>query len=169
MLIRKHDNIRVYDVRSRVNVGALRTDFSRFAKTAPAANCELLGAGKLKLLSSSYKPFSSPFAEDMMMRSVLFMMESCMVDKINFQSCRLQSFPSVRDVKLMGIMCISRENCVGGMLNVNQFERELIPGELTVFDKSMDCNISQMTVQDVNTDGYLDVILFKDYNIGITQ
>lgn len=140
----------------------------RYTTTFPTAHCELASPGKLKLLSSDYKSFSSPFAEDMFMRTVLFYLESTASKCTMFQSSRLSvsalnPFPSTDVSNLRAIMCMARENSVGGMLSIKgfDFQRELTPGEMVILQEPTDSSISSLSVQDANLDGYLDLVIFK--------
>jgi hypothetical protein len=146
----------------------MRTDFIKYTTTYPSANCELVSSGKLKLISSDYKSFSSPFVEDMLMRTVLFYVETSQINGTTFQSSRLSvsalnSFP-LSNVKDMGaIMCMARENAMGGMLHIKSmdFQRELTPGELIILQEPTDSTITGVSVRDPNFEGYLDLVIFK--------
>lgn len=163
MLVRKHGNIHVFDMRSRINVNNLRLDFIRYGHMSPSANCQYIAPGKLMLKSSDYKPFSSSHAEDTMMRSVMYFLEKTEKKDINFQSSRivcqpLTPFPQVKVSNLMGIFCTSRENVQGGVITINDFQRELVPGEMIINNEPVECNISKIHT---DSEGHMDVILFR--------
>lgn len=167
LLNAKH--VAVYNMRSRINVNSLRYDFVRFDNKTPIARCELIAPGKVLLKKSDYKPFYNSTSEEMMMRTVLFYLEKNNVGKeVDVISSRinvspLQPYPRV-NVNMGGIMCLVRENTIGGLVTINDFQRELIPGEMMIFKNNVDVSISSFNVdymKDPNMEGFIDIIIFK--------
>lgn len=171
MLQRVHGNVHIYNMHSRINVSALRPDFARYSQIPPSANCTLTGTRNLVLSDSDFKSLSSSHAEDMMMRTVLFYIDMKKCSSVNLQAARLSVSPlnphpalSLKNVS--GIMCFSRENVVGGLLEIpnKDFKRELVTAEMTILmdNTETDVAVSKLHTIDNNYDGYLDVILFRD-------
>lgn len=170
MLVRLDQKVSIYNMRTRINVNSLRLDFSRFQNKTPMATCQLLSPGKVLLKKSDYKPFTSSFAEDMMMRTVLFYLEkNNHSTTVNVISSRLnvrplQPYPMTSIDNVTGIICLVRENVIGGLVTVHDFQRELIPGEMMLFNESSTISISSLNVdyiQDPNMDGFMDLVIFR--------
>lgn len=162
--------VSIYNMRTRINVNSLRLDFSRFQNKTPIATCQLIKSNQVLLKDSDYKPFSSSFAEDMMMRSVLFYLEkNTHSPTVNVISSRvnvrpLQPYPMTKIDNVGGIMCLVRENVIGGLVTVDDFQRELIPGEMMIFEEKSNVSMSSLNVdyiQDPNMDGFMDFIIFR--------
>lgn len=173
MLQRIHSNIHVYNMRSRINVNVLRPDFARYSQTTPSANCKLNSSKNLVVSESDFKRFSSFHAEDMMMRSVLFYLEIKSCQSVNCQATRLSvspfnPYPALSLKNVHGIMCFSRENVQGGLLEVpsQEFTRELVSTEMIILmdNTKNDITLSKLITIDNHSDGYLDILLFRDLN-----
>ena len=176
MLIRVHNNVHVYDMRSKINVSVLRPDFTRYYHLSPSANGSLDNTGNLVVTASDFKQFSSVFAEGMMARVVLSYVQARSTiepqQEFTFQASRLivmplNPSPTIPLQGVTGVMCMGRENVIGGVLEIPaiDFARELMPGEMILMPDNHHMSLSKVNVMDNNSDGNLDLIMFKALKI----
>lgn len=170
MLLSHTNNFKVYNMDYRINIYLLRPDFSRIGNKPFIASfkktCE--PKNKLALVSSNFNGLSSRSAEDMLLRSVVFVMENKDIDYIQIEMKRFECFPSFPIQKsvtrnTMGVMCFGRENALGGILETVNLTRELAPFELVVFPEVLDANMTQLQTADDSREGYTDFVFYTKY------
>lgn len=159
MLILKSNNYQVYNLRPWVNVNSLRPDFNKRKVATFKRNQE---NHKVYLTSSNFNILSSRFNEEMLMRSILFVMEKRNLSAVNIEMIKLDyPFEIQLCNKVAGVMTISRENVMGGWFKSDNFERELTPAELIIPPDVMDVVISPLEIIDPNNESYVDLVLYK--------
>ena len=162
MLLRVQGNVSVYDMTSKVNIHTLRPDFIRYGRTSPSITCKFNDNGKIIFEDSSYKPFSSPMAENMMLRTIHHYLDNVnQTTKVQLIRVIENQFVSMTSCK--GIMCMGRENIKGGLLSVPllDFYREIIAGEMIIINQECDMSLSDISIIDPMNEGYLNLLIFK--------
>jgi hypothetical protein len=165
MLVSNINGIKVYDLNGRVNVYSLRPDFARMSKSSYTATFRRQNKNKVTLVTANFKFMSSLYAEEMTLRSVLYVMEKQNITEVSIMMKRFECQPSFPLPKsffkdTLAVMCFGRENIMGGVVETVGFSREATPFEVALYPEMCDTTVSQLHSRDDIREGYTDIMFF---------